>query len=392
MLTAAGRLELPPDAFAEAERAGAIAVEDDRVRFRHPLLRSLAYRGAPAEQRRRAHGALAGCLTAAPGTESERRAWHLAAAAVAPDEEVAGALAAAAERFAQRTGYLAAAYAYERAAELTPDPGRRGERLVEAAEATRLAGRPARARELLARRRGARRSTTRCAPTSRSRRRCSRRGWARSRSPPSATRAWPTRSPTPTAPPRRSPTPPAPRSRPATPSTALASARRAAELLDGISGHTACTVRETLGAVLVLRGEPAEGAPLLRAAAEWFEAEGEMPGRDYVAQALLWVEDYALARRLLDPLLAHARRVGDLRALTSALEVQAQLDYRTGDWRAAHAAAEESVRLSADTRADRPARLQPRRAGDRRGGARGHDERRARRAGRRDRRRATASA
>jgi DNA-binding CsgD family transcriptional regulator len=101
--------------------------------------------------------------------------------------------------------------------------------------------------------------------------------------------------------------------------------------------------------VLVLRGEPAEGAPLLRAAAEWFEAEGEMPGRDYVAQALLWVEDYALARRLLDPLLAHARRVGDLRALTSALEVQAQLAYRTGEWRAAHAAAEESVRLSADT-------------------------------------------
>ena len=74
-----------------------------------------------------------------------------------------------------------------------------------------------------------------------------------------------------------------------------------------------------------------------------------MPGRDYVAQALLWVEDYALARRLLDPLLAHARRVGDLRALTSALEVQAQLAYRTGEWRAAHAAAEESVRLSADT-------------------------------------------
>ncbi len=149
VLTAAGRLDLPSDAFAEAERAGAIAVEDDRVRFRHPLLRSLAYRGGPADERRRAHGALAGCLSAAPGTESERRAWHLAAAAVAPDEEVAGALATAGERFAQRTGYLAAAYAYERAAELTPDPGRRGERLVEAAEATRLAGRPARARELL---------------------------------------------------------------------------------------------------------------------------------------------------------------------------------------------------------------------------------------------------
>src|SRR5262249_24568987 len=114
VLAAASQLELPGDAFAEGERAGAIAIEADRVRFRHPLLRSLAYRGAPAEDRRRAHGALARSLTADPGTERERRAWHLAAATVAPDEEVASALASAAERFAQRTGYLAAAYAYER--------------------------------------------------------------------------------------------------------------------------------------------------------------------------------------------------------------------------------------------------------------------------------------
>jgi DNA-binding CsgD family transcriptional regulator len=348
VLTAAGRLDLPSDAFAEAERAGAIAVEDDRVRFRHPLLRSLAYRGGPADQRRRAHGALAGCLSAAPGTESERRAWHLAAAAVEPDEDVAGALAAAGERFAHRTGYLAAAYAYERAAELTPDPGRRGERLVEAAEATRLAGRPARARELLrdaaalpiddalradiafkeamleawlgsvevAAERYARLADDVSDPE--------RAAQALSHAAGAAIAAGDTES-------------------------ALTSARRAAELLDRVSGHTACTVRETLGAVLVLRGEPAEGAALLRSAADWFEAEGELPGREYVAQALLWVEDYALARRLLDPLLAHARRVGDLRALTSALEVQAQLAYRTGEWRAAHAAAEESARLAADT-------------------------------------------
>ena len=74
-----------------------------------------------------------------------------------------------------------------------------------------------------------------------------------------------------------------------------------------MSESTACTVRETLGTVLVLRGEAGEGAPLLREAAGWFEREGELPGRDYVAQALLWVEDYELARRLLDPLLDHAR-------------------------------------------------------------------------------------
>ncbi len=133
--------------------------------------------------------------------------------------------------------------------------------------------------------------------------------------------------------------------------SALASARRAAALLPGggVSEPTAWAVRETLGTVLVLRGEPGEGAPLLREAAARFERSGELPGRDYVAQALLWVEDYDLARRLLDPLVAHASRVGDIRALTSALEVQAQLDYRTGAWSAAHAAASESVRLSADT-------------------------------------------
>jgi DNA-binding CsgD family transcriptional regulator len=130
---------------------------------------------------------------------------------------------------------------------------------------------------------------------------------------------------------------------------ALTSARRAATLLPGVSESTACTVRETLGTVLVLRGEPREGAPLLREAAAWFEREGELPGRDYVAQALLWIEDYELARRLLEPLLDHAGRVGDIRALTSALEVHAQLEFRTGRWREAHAAAAESVRLSYDT-------------------------------------------
>ena len=94
-----------------------------------------------------------------------------------------------------------------------------------------------------------------------------------------------------------------------------------------------------------------------------------MPGRDYVAQALLWVEDYALARRLLDPLLDHARRVGDLRALTSALEVQAQLDYRTGALARGPRRRRGVGAPVGRHRADRPARLQPRGARDRRGRA-----------------------
>ena len=384
---AAGRLGLPPGAFAEAERAGAIAAAEDRLRFRHPLLRSLVYDRAGAEQRRGAHAALAASLEAANGTAGERRAWHLAAATVAPDEAVAEALAAAAGRFAQRTGYLAAAYAYERAAELTPAPAQRAERLVAAAEASRLAGRPAHARELLAD----------AAPLAQdvslhdeialkdamleawlgsvavaaeryaaiadevTGRDPDRGAYALSLAAGTAIAAGDT-------------------------GAALASARRAAALLPGVSESTACTVRETLGTVLVLRGEPGEGAPLLREAAAWFEREGELPGRDYVAQALLWVEDYELARRLLDPLLDHAGRVGDIRALTSALEVHAQLAFRTGHWREAHVAAAESVRLADRHRAHRPARLQPRRARDRRGRAGRPGCRDPRRRGRRDRR------
>ena len=76
-------LGLDTAALEPAEAAGLIAVADGRVAFRHPLLRSVAYRGMPAPERRAAHAALAAALT------GERRAWHLAAATVAPDEEVA---------------------------------------------------------------------------------------------------------------------------------------------------------------------------------------------------------------------------------------------------------------------------------------------------------------
>ena len=349
VLDAASRLGLAPEAFAEAERAGVLAAAEDRLRFRHPLLRSLAYSRAGAEQRRGAHAALAASLEAANGSAGDRRAWHLAAATVAPDEAVAEALAAAAGRFAQRAGYLAAAYAYERAAELTPAPAQRAERLVAAAEACRLAGRPAHARELLAD----------AAPLAKGPlcdeialkdtmleawlgsvevaaeryaaiaedvmgRDPDRGAYALSLAAGTAIAAGDT-------------------------GAALTSARRAAALIPELPESTACTVRETLGTVLVLRGEPREGAPLLREAAAWFEREGELPGRDYVAQALLWIEDYELARHLLDPLLDHAGRVGDIRALTSALEVRAQLELRTGRWREAHAAAAESVQLSYDT-------------------------------------------
>ena len=81
--------------------------------------------------------------------DADRRAWHLGAAAAGPDEQVARALEASAERARQRGGSSAAAVYLWRAAELTPDPGRAAERLLEAARAELIAGHGPQAREIL---------------------------------------------------------------------------------------------------------------------------------------------------------------------------------------------------------------------------------------------------
>ena len=80
---------------------------------------------------------------------AERRAWHLAAGTLEPDEEVAAALAAAATAAGERGGFAAAAAAFEQAAGLSPEPARRAERLRRAADAAWLAGDGPRALALL---------------------------------------------------------------------------------------------------------------------------------------------------------------------------------------------------------------------------------------------------
>jgi DNA-binding CsgD family transcriptional regulator len=135
-------LGLDASALEPAEEAGLVELDGVRFAFRHPLLRAVVHHSAAAPERRRASRALADAL-GEPGDE-ERRAWHLAAAAVGPDDEAADALARAALRARDRGGFAAASAAFERAARLGSDEPVRLLRLADAAESAWSAGAAAR--------------------------------------------------------------------------------------------------------------------------------------------------------------------------------------------------------------------------------------------------------
>jgi DNA-binding CsgD family transcriptional regulator len=132
ILPALELLGLEPRALEAAEDAGLVSFADATLVFRHPLVRSAVFHAAAASERRAAHRALA---AASGGTASDEGAWHLAAAALGPDEDVASALAGVASRAELRNAHAEAAAAFERAARLTPDPRRRANRFLSAAEA-----------------------------------------------------------------------------------------------------------------------------------------------------------------------------------------------------------------------------------------------------------------
>ncbi|HET7327667.1 MAG TPA: AAA family ATPase [Nocardioidaceae bacterium] len=132
--------------LAEAEATGLVRILDDRVDFRHPLMRSAAYDDAAPAQRRAVHRAVAEAL---PASDVDRRAWQLAESALGPDESIAALLTQTAERAVGRSAHAVAATAYERAARLSPDDHARLTRLTAAAESAWLSGSGDRAIRLL---------------------------------------------------------------------------------------------------------------------------------------------------------------------------------------------------------------------------------------------------
>ena len=144
---AAEKLDIPVSAAAVAEAEGWLTI-NQRVTFRHPLMRSSVYQSATPQERQSVH------LTLAEATESnrdpDRRAWHLASAADGIDDDIANELELSAERAKSRGGFAAAAAFMRRAVALTGDGARRANRAIVAAQTSLRAGAFDEARQLLA--------------------------------------------------------------------------------------------------------------------------------------------------------------------------------------------------------------------------------------------------
>ncbi|MDT4893188.1 MAG: hypothetical protein QOE97_2223 [Pseudonocardiales bacterium] len=139
-------LGIPATAATRADAAGLLRF-GAVVGFRHPAMRTVVYRAASPEDRRRVHRALAHATD--PETDPVRHAWHCGEATSIPDEGVAAQLERAAHSAQVTGGVLAFAALLDRAAALTPDPTRRSARIFAAGRAKLAAGAADEALELL---------------------------------------------------------------------------------------------------------------------------------------------------------------------------------------------------------------------------------------------------
>jgi DNA-binding CsgD family transcriptional regulator len=143
----AGVPGLTAGALVPAENAGLIQVDSAGIQFSHPLVRAAVYHAAPFAERAAAHLKIADTLRGQP----DRYAWHLAAAALNPDERVAALLEETAAQAQRRGGLAAAARALERAAELSPGKPDQARRLLAAGQLARDTGQSDWVQELAAR-------------------------------------------------------------------------------------------------------------------------------------------------------------------------------------------------------------------------------------------------
>jgi DNA-binding CsgD family transcriptional regulator len=349
---AMSELALAPSAIEPAARAGLVTSDAAIPRFTHPLARAAVWHGAGLAERRLAHRALAAAWLEA--SDPERAAWHGAAATSGVDAASSLAMVSAARAARARGAMDTAAEAWRRAATLQPDADEGLRLRLEAALDLARAGRAA---ELLAHTDdvlagqppplvGADFALLRGHALL----------WhghvaeaaalfadaARRVQDADAGRAVTLLSGAAFA-----------QAVDGDVDAAVRTARASVGMAESVAGSEQASARSTLGSLLILAGEGAEGYPLLPrsppASGHGDDALARLPTlAPPFGQCACWMEDFDTARTELEGSVAQARTAGLLSALPHALSALAEFEIRVGDWAAARIHAEEALRLGDD--------------------------------------------
>lgn len=349
ILAAVAVLGLPADALDPAEEEGLITLAHGTVTWRHPLVRSAIYHAAGAPARRAAHAALA--QAGGEARLPDHRAWHLAAAAPAPDEAVAAELERVAAEAGRRGAPATALRALRQAAELTPGETEQARRELAAADVALAIGRWDEAVAMLDGARGRSDDIGLRAEGERLRARVEMlrgsplvahdRLVAIAETMADTDRALAATAMT-EAVLARTMTGPVPAYR--------ATAERAYALARPVGGEIEAMAAVALGCGMVLSGETDAGLELFgRYGAivekpEVWQSAPELPGMYACLHAS--IERFDTAERLLEAMVASGREQGAVRALPYPLSGRALLDLELGRFPAALAGAQEAVELS----------------------------------------------
>ena len=348
VVAAAAALGAAGEALDDAERASLVTIRDDVLEFRHPLIRAAVYQAAAASERRRAHRALAQVLES--GGDADRRAWHLAAAAVEPDGDVVRALEDAAERARGRGGFEAAGAALERAAELSAQPAARCRLLVSAAHNAWLVGEFSRVTRLLS-------AARVLAPEPLLRADIGQlRGWLEiSVGSPAAAQRFLAQAATDAAPvdaalARRILAAGAEAAWLTTdPEAGAELARIGVQLGPTDDAHDRLFADQLAGFLHFLDGDVASAVRLLKGTIDLAERLDEPEPLALAAHHASYVGDDDAAYRLNSQIVARARAAGAVTDLLFSLWRLVQAELVTGQWTAAAASAAEAVRLARET-------------------------------------------
>ena len=298
------------------------------------------------------HRALAAAMRDQPTHDA--RAWHLATATANPDEEVATELEATAQSARRRGGYAAAALAFEKAARLTLDREEQARRLLEAADGARLGGLSENARVLLDEALALATRTDLRAEIGHLRGLVEMWGGR-----PMAAHGILVSAATEVEPSDREksasmladavfPCFIAGNSR-----AGLDTAHRAQILAAQVGGSVETLADALVGAASILRGEPRDAREIVLRFRPLLEQGDALSRSDqlmhFAGALLVWIEEYDFARHLITRTLDAARAASAPGVLPYGLAALSALDFRTGNWPAAYAAASECHQLATET-------------------------------------------